>query len=168
MPIEIERKFLVTGNGWRGLGPATLYRQGYLCRDKERTVRVRLAGDTARLTIKGRNTGGVAAEFEYRIPLADAQYMLDNIAEQPIIEKKRHKVPFRGFIWEVDEFLGDNTGLILAEVELRSVDQSFALPDWAGKDVTGDPRYFNSNLVTNPYRQWKDSLQPNAADTPPE
>lgn len=154
MSIEIERKFLLKNHAWRALARGVPYRQGYLCSDLERTVRVRIAGDMAFLTIKGRNTDGSAAEFEYPLPLADAAYMLEHLAQKPLIEKVRYKIPFEGLIWEVDEFAGENAGLILAEVELQSIGQDFAKPDWIGEEVTGDSRYFNANLVKNPYKNW--------------
>ena len=154
MGREIERKFLAKGEAWRGLAPGVLYRQGYLCGVKERTVRVRVAGDKAFLTIKGLTVGATRAEYEYEIPVSDAQAMLDDLAEKPLIEKIRHKIPYAGLIWEVDEFLGENAGLIVAEVELADEKQIFSKPDWAGEEVTDDPRYFNSNLARHPFRQW--------------
>ena len=154
MGKEIERKFLAKGEAWRGLVPGVLYRQGYLCSAKEHTVRVRVAGKKAFLTIKGLTVGATRAEYEYEIPVADAQAMLDGLAEKPLIEKIRHKIPYSGLIWEVDEFLGDNAGLIVAEVELGSEEQTFVKPAWVGKEVSDDPRYFNSNLARHPFRQW--------------
>ena len=154
MGREIERKFLVKGEAWRGQAPGVLYRQGYLCGAKERTVRVRVAGEKAFLTIKGLTVGAARAEYEYEIPVSDGQAMLDDLAEKPLIEKIRYKIPYEGLTWEVDEFLGDNAGLIVAEVELDSEDQTFVKPDWIGEEVSDDPRYFNSNLVRHPFRQW--------------
>lgn len=144
MGIEIERKFLVTGDGWRG-GQATPYSQGYLNRDKHRTVRVRLAGERGYLTVKGITTGCSRAEFEYEIPVADARQLLA-LCEPPLIEKLRHVVDFHGNRWEVDEFLGELAGLVLAEIELTASDQPFDRPGWLGKEVTGDERYYNANL----------------------
>ncbi|MBF0136171.1 MAG: CYTH domain-containing protein [Magnetococcales bacterium] len=155
MGLEIERKFLVRGDAWRSLGKGTLYRQGFLSTDRERVVRVRLAGDVATLTIKGPNQGLVRPEFEYVIPLEDARFMLDALCIRPLIEKIRHGVPAGDLLWEVDEFLGDNLGLILAEVELTTADQVIDLPAWIGQEVSGDPRYFNSNLILNPYCRWQ-------------
>jgi CYTH domain-containing protein len=154
MPFEIERKFLVTGDEWRQ-GKGTRLCQGYLNRDSERTVRVRLAGDNAFLTIKGLKKGAKCAEYEYEIPLEHAEEML-RLCDGPIIEKNRYTVSFSGLLWEVDEFCGENKGLILAEVELKSPDQVFERPLWLGREVTGDPRYFNSNLSICPYRTWMD------------
>lgn len=155
MGKEIERKFLLVGDEWKKLAKGTHYRQGYLNSVKERTVRIRTIDDAAFLTIKGITVGATRVEYEYPIPHADCTAMLDNLAERPIIEKRRYKIPFGGFTWEVDEFLGENDGLVVAEVELESEDQAFEKPSWVGAEVTGDPRYFNSNLVKNPYSTWK-------------
>jgi adenylate cyclase len=154
MGTEIERKFLVQGTGWRQ-GAATRYSQGYLNRDKERTVRVRIAGEKALLTIKGVSRGASRAEFEYEIPVADAEQLL-KLSDGPVVEKNRHVIEHAGSKWEVDEFLGDNAGLVVAEIELRSEDQSFTRPSWLGREVTGDIRYFNSSLAGNPYSRWRD------------
>lgn len=154
MGREIERKFLVSSNAWRQ-GEGHLYRQGYLSLVKEHTVRVRLVEDTATLTIKGETEGATRLEFEYQIPPDEARHMLDQLCEKPIIEKKRHLVEYQGRIWEVDEFFGDNAGLILAELELESEEQSFPRPPWLGAEVTDDPRYYNANLVEAPYTTWE-------------
>jgi adenylate cyclase len=154
MGKEIERKFLVSGDAWRLLAKGTSYRQGYLNSAKERTVRIRTIDDKAFLTIKGLTAGATRSEYEYEIPLADCNTMLDALAEKPIIEKKRYEVPFEGLTWEIDEFFGDNTGLIVAEVELKSEGQTFRKPEWVGKEVTADPCYFNSNLIKHPYSKW--------------
>jgi CYTH domain-containing protein len=154
MGIEIERKYLTASDGWRGLAEGIEYRQGYLSVIKERTVRVRTVGDRGYLTIKGISTGASRAEYEYEIPVGDTHEMLDELCEHPLIEKRRHRIPYGDLIWEVDEFLGDNQGLVVAEVELTSEDQLIELPDWIGEEVTGDPRYFNSNLVARPYSTW--------------
>lgn len=154
MAKEIERKFLVKGEAWRAMAQGTMYRQGYLNSVKERTVRVRTVGDKAFLTIKGITVGATRAEYEYPIPFDDCNAMLDTLAEKPIIEKKRYKIPQGEFTWEVDEFFGENQGLIVAEIELQSEDQKFDKPDWIGEEVTGDPRYFNSNLIKHPFTKW--------------
>ncbi len=154
MAKEIERKFLVNGDDWRKLADGVAYRQGYLSTVKERTVRVRTIGDDGYLTIKGVTVGATRSEFEYPIPAGDANEMLDELCEKPIIEKNRYKIPLGGVTWEVDEFLGVNDGLIVAEVELRTEDQSFPKPDWIGDEVTGDPRYFNANLIARPFSTW--------------
>jgi len=154
MAQEIERKFLITGQAWRELATGTAYRQGYLSTVKERTVRVRTIDDKGFLTIKGITVGATRAEYEYEIPASEANEMLDDLCEQPIIEKNRYKVPLDDLIWEIDEFNGVNAGLIVAEVELESEDQEFTKPEWIGEEVSNDPRYFNSNLIANPYTTW--------------
>lgn len=154
MAKEIERKFLINGDSWRRLAKGTAYRQGYLSTVKERTVRVRTIDDKGYLTIKGITTGATRVEYEYEIPAGDANEMLDDLCEQPIIEKTRYKIPFAGLTWEVDEFGGVNEGLIVAEVELESEGQTFEKPDWVGEEIANDPRYFNSNLIAHPYTKW--------------
>ena len=153
MGKEIERKYLVKGEVWKDLGEGVLYRQGYLNSQKERVVRARTMGPKAALTIKGITVGATRLEFEYDIPMDDCNQLLD-LCEQPIIEKTRYKIPYGGLIWEVDEFHGVNDGLVVAECELESEDQSIDKPDWIGDEVTGDPRYFNSNLIANPFTTW--------------
>jgi adenylate cyclase len=154
MPKEIERKFLAANDGWRGLVEGVRLCQGYLSTDSACAVRVRIAGDKARVGIKGSNTGAARLEFEYPVPLEDARLMLEKLAKRPLIEKTRYAVPFAGLIWEVDEFHGDNQGLIVIEVELEDEAQAFVKPHWAGREVTGDPRYYNSNLVAGPFKDW--------------
>jgi adenylate cyclase len=155
MGIEIERKFLIKNNNWRsGNEPHTLYRQGYISIGSESVVRVRIVGQTGTLTVKGKSDGAQRKEFEYEIPLSDANELLNEICLKPIIEKYRYKIDYDKLIWEVDEFIGDNSGLILAEVELQDVHQDVALPDWVGEEVTEDQKYYNSNLVKNPYKNW--------------
>ena len=154
MAKEIERKFLVIGEAWRALAAGTAYRQGYLSTVKERTVRVRTIDASGFLTIKGISVGATRVEYEYEIPAADANEMLDDLCEKPIIEKNRYKIPFAGMTWEVDEFFGVNNGLIVAEIELTDEAQAFEKPDWIGDEVTGDPRYFNSNLIAKPFTTW--------------
>lgn len=154
MAKEIERKFLVKDNSWRALAPGTKYRQGYLNSAKERIVRVRTINDKGYLTIKGITSGATRAEYEYEIPVTEAEAMLDELCEKPLIEKNRYKIDYEKLIWEVDEFFGENQGLIVAEVELESEDQDYEKPGWIGDEVTGDPKYFNSNLIINPYLKW--------------
>jgi adenylate cyclase len=154
MAQEIERKFRVTGSGYRGQGKARRYRQAYLSTDKARTVRVRVVEDRAWLTIKGLTQGVTRAEFEYEIPLADALMLLESICHQPVIDKTRHVIHHGQHVWEVDEFHGVNDGLVVAEIELASEDEAFEKPDWLGEEVSGDPRYFNANLIAHPYREW--------------
>jgi CYTH domain-containing protein len=156
MGIEIERKFLIATEDWRGLAQGLDYRQGYLSTAKERTVRVRTIGAQGFLTIKGISIGATRTEFEYEIPVDDAHELLDELCLRPLIEKRRHRVPFGGLIWEIDEFFGENHGLIVAEVELTSEDQDVDLPPWIGEEVTGDPRFFNSSLVERPFSTWND------------
>jgi len=146
MAIEIERKFLVSSDEWRtrpdgSVTPGTLFCQGYIPTEGLTTVRVRIEGEQARLTIKGKNEGLARTEFEYPIPLADARQMLDNLCARPLIEKTRYCYEYAGLVWEIDVFAGDNAGLVVAEVELASVEQSVALPDWVGQEVSQDPRY---------------------------
>lgn len=154
MAKEIERKFLVNGLEWKNLAKGTEYRQGYLSTVKERTVRVRTIDSAGYLTIKGISTGATRLEFEYEISVADAHEMLDKLCEKPLIEKKRYKIEHGGLIWEVDEFFGENNGLVVAEVELENENQEISKPEWIGKEVTNDPRYFNSNLTKTPYTKW--------------
>lgn len=159
MGIEIERKFLLSADTWKELAQGTYYRQGYLNSQKERTVRVRTIGDTGFLTIKGISVGATRMEYEYEIPVEDARVLLSELCEKPLIEKKRYKIEFAGFIWEVDEFFGENEGLIVAEIELESEDQQFEKPEWVGKEVSDDPRYFNSSLIKNPFSSWEKQKQ---------
>ncbi|HEU4372478.1 MAG TPA: CYTH domain-containing protein [Telluria sp.] len=153
MGVEIERKFLTAGDGWRALGEPLLLRQGYLSSDPARVVRVRVEGDRAFMTIKGKSAGATRGEWEYPIPLADANELLA-LCEQPLVEKQRRRIEFAGNVWEVDEFLGANQGLVVAEIELAAEDQPFDKPDWIGAEVTHDKRYFNSNLARHPYSRW--------------
>ncbi len=154
MGVEIERKFLVRDTSVLGTSPGVPYRQGYLSTDVDRTVRVRRAGEHAYVTIKGRTRGATRAEFEYEIPLDDVDALL-GLCLAPIIEKVRHRVPHAGLVWEVDVFGGANDGLVVAEVELPSEDTVVELPSWVGAEVTGDARYYNANLIANPYRDWR-------------
>ncbi len=154
MGIEIERKFLVVGDAWRQ-APATAFVQGYLNRDKLRTVRVRIVEDAAWLTVKGASAGATRAEFEYAIPLADARELLA-LCDGPLVRKRRRVVVHAGATWEIDEFEGDNAGLVVAEIELGSEDEAFEPPPWLGAEVTHDPRYFNSNLAASPCSTWSD------------
>ena len=154
MGVEIERKFLVASNAWRERAEATRYRQGFLSTEPERTVRVRVAGLRGSITVKGKNVGARRAEYEYEIPLADAERMLDTLCRRPLIEKTRYTLTAAPHTWEIDVFEGDNAGLVVAEIELGSEDEPFDKPSWLGAEVTDDPRYFNSNLVANPYGKW--------------
>lgn len=154
MAIEIEKKFLLTylPPGLEPLG--TPICQGYMINKKNRTVRIRISGTLAFLTIKGATCHASRKEFEYPIPQQDARQMLDLFCKKPFIEKTRYQVHHKGFEWVIDRFSGDNQGLVVAEIELDAVDQPFEKPDWVGKEVTCDPRYFNSNLIETPYSTW--------------
>ena len=154
MGKEIERKFLLANDSWRGQVHGKRYRQGYLSTLKERTVRIRTAGDHGYITVKGISVGASRLEYEYEIPLADANEMLDKLCERPLVEKTRYRIPQGDIAWEIDEFEGENRGLITAEVELKDEDQKVSFPGWLGKEVTGDPRYFNANLVAKPFTSW--------------
>jgi adenylate cyclase len=153
MGQEIERKFLVQGASWQS-GNGTSIRQGYIHNEIDGTVRVRTKGKRAYLTIKGGTTGITRLEFEYEIPLEEADQMLNELCQKPLIEKIRYEVNVGGSKWEIDEFLGENAGLVVAEIELEDEDQEFLKPDWLGKEVSDDLRYQNANLVKHPYSQW--------------
>jgi CYTH domain-containing protein len=155
MPQEIEHKYLVRIDVWKPPESGVLYRQGYLSSAKERVVRVRIAGEQAFLTIKGQAHGITRLEFEYAIPKVDAATMLDLLCERPLIEKTRYRQPFAARTWEIDVFHGDNAGLVVAELEVADESDQFELPPWLGREVSGDARYFNSILVTNPFKNWR-------------
>ncbi|WP_369939561.1 CYTH domain-containing protein [Xanthomonas medicagonis] len=161
MAIEIERKFLVTGDGWRAAAHAvTPMAQGYINDQaalvsgaQKASVRVRIQGEEAFLNLKSRELGHTRQEFEYPIPLDDARALLA-LCVGGLIDKRRHLVRHQGHLWEVDEFLGDNAGLVVAEIELDSADEAFATPDWLGAEVTDDPRYYNVALASHPFSKW--------------
>lgn len=155
MAKEIERKFLVTSDSWRSDAVGKPYCQGYIATAVPgQSVRVRIAGDQGYLTIKGPADGLSRAEFEYPIPVADAKEMLDTLCVRPLIEKIRYRLPLGEVVWEIDEFKGENAGLIVAEVELASESQSVVLPEWTGVEVSGQAKYYNASLVGNPYSKW--------------
>ena len=155
MAQEIERKFLVVDDSWRSLATATPYCQGYIATAKVgQSVRVRIAGDSGYLTVKGPDQGLTRAEFEYVIPVDDARQMLETLCLKPLIEKIRYHLTLGSVVWEIDEFTGENAGLIVAEVELASEDQPFEKPKWLGKEVSGEAQYYNASLVKNPYSHW--------------
>ncbi len=154
MTKEIERKFLLKNDAWRESAVGTVFRQGYLPTRDECVVRVRIAGDKAYLTIKGRNIGISRLEYEYTIPVAEADTLLIELCEKPIIEKTRYIVDYKGGLWEIDVFTGENEGLILAEIELETENQQIQIPEWIGEEVSEDPKYYNSNLVKRPYCMW--------------
>lgn len=155
MGKEIERKFLIKYSEWNELQKTSgkHLRQGYLLSDPEKTIRVRTADEHAWITIKGKSVGATRLEYEYEIPLQDGIELLSNFAESPL-EKVRHEIINQSKTWEVDVFLGDNAGLIVAEIELESEDEGIDLPNWVGEEVTGDIRYYNSNLIKNPFKTW--------------
>ncbi|MBK7541538.1 MAG: CYTH domain-containing protein [Candidatus Competibacteraceae bacterium] len=155
MGIEIERKFLIRNDGWRQqVERSARMRQGYLTSDARCSVRVRLADGQGFLNIKSGTLGIQRSEYEYPIPATEAEEILDALCEKPLLEKTRHFVRHGQHLWEIDEFAGDNAGLIVAEVELRRPDEPFARPDWLGEDVSHDIRYYNSQLARRPYTTW--------------
>ena len=164
MPIEIERKFLVTGDAWRAAAHDVVpMAQGYLndlatvdSGAMRTSVRVRIAGDDAFLNLKSRELGHTRQEFDYPIPVADARALLA-LCVGGVIDKRRHYVNHAGHLWEVDEFLGDNAGLVVAEIELDSANEHFAMPQWAGREATDAPRYYNLALASRPYSQWSEA-----------
>lgn len=155
MGKEIERKYKVKDGSYKKFSSGELYRQGFLSTDPQRVVRVRVANNKGFLTVKSANIGAERSEFEYVIPVDEANEMLDKLCVKPLIEKYRYTLQFEGLTWVVDEFTGENEGLVLAEIELQYNGQDFKLPDWIGQEVTGDMRYYNSNLVKEPYKNWK-------------
>lgn len=158
MALEIEHKFLVLCEAWREqVSHSEVFRQGYLSNNPQASVRVRIAGDQATLNIKGMTIGTQRPEYEYVIPVAEAAEMLEQLCEPPIIEKTRHFIRYAGKTWEIDEFAGDNEGLIVAEVELNSVGECFERPLWAGEDVSGIERYYNVSLLKHPFCQWSEA-----------
>jgi len=157
MHEEIERKFLVKNDGWKGKAKPVLFRQGYLARAVDRVVRVRLAGDIGTLTVKVKTGKITRLEYEYTIPIEDAVSLLHSLSPSEIIEKNRHTFDECGHTWEVDEFLGVNSGLIVAEVELKSENEHIDFPPWLGEEVSKISRYFNVQLTKQPYETWKSS-----------
>lgn len=155
MGIEIERKFLLRNDDWRAQADAgTAFCQGYLSESGPGSVRVRIEGQQANLNIKSATLDMSRLEYEYPIPLEDAQHMLQHVCIRPVIEKTRYYVQFSGKLWEIDVFLGDNKGLVVAEIELDHVDEAFELPPWIGEEVTQDTRYYNVCLVKHPFKDW--------------
>lgn len=156
MPIEIERKFLVKKDIWAAFEKpeGEFYRQGYLVSHPEKTIRARLTANSAFLTIKGKSYGAARTEYEYEIPPAEAKELLDDFAESEL-SKTRYKVLFAGKMWEIDDFHGENEGLLMAEIELNTEDEHFEIPEWAGDEVTGLSQYYNSSLTLHPFTKWK-------------
>lgn len=157
MPLEIERKYRVIGDGWRdAVSDSSRLRQGYLNEPGRCSIRVRVADDYAELNIKAAVVGAARAEYEYRIPVDEAESMLDDFCAHPPIEKVRHRVMHAGHMWEVDEFHGANGGLVIAEIELNAADEAFEIPPWLGREVTDERRFYNHALANNPFNQWED------------
>jgi CYTH domain-containing protein len=154
MAREIERRFLVKNMSFKEKSTGILYRQGYLSTDPKAAIRVRTIGSKAFLTIKSTHNGISRLEYEYEIPLKDADEILLDLCKKPIIKKYRYTLCYEGFTWEIDEFMDDNEGLIIAEIELQNEEEQFPKPDFIGKEVTYDFRYLNSNLVNHPYKMW--------------
>lgn len=155
MPLEIEKKFLLANGSWRNeVSRSQSISQGYLSREPACTVRVRVSGEQAWLTVKGPSMGASRLEYEYAVPPEDARRMLSELANRPLVEKTRHYIPMGELTWEIDEFHGDNEGLLVAELELPAEDAPFDHPAWLGREVTGIKRYYNSHLVHAPYSTW--------------
>lgn len=156
MGKEIERKYLVKNSLYKLQSTVTYIQQGYITTQKDKVVRVRVKDNNGYITIKGENNGAVRLEYEYPIPVNEAKEIITKLCQKPIIEKNRYnyKSP-DGHLWEIDEFLGDNEGLIVAEIELLSELEQYEIPEWIGEEVTSDPKYYNSNLLQNPYKNWK-------------
>ena len=154
MAREIERKFLVRDKRYRQMAEPVSYRQGYLSTARERIVRVRIRGKRAYLTVKGATNGITRSEYEYEIPPADAEHILEQLCKKPIIEKDRYEIECDDMVWQVDEFHGPNEGLVVAEVHLDREDQKITMPEWIDKEVSHEPKYFSSSLVQKPYSRW--------------
>ena len=158
MAIEIEHKFLLANNAWRKhVDRSVKYRQGYLSSQPTSSIRVRISDDHAWLNIKTATIGTHRHEYEYEIPMTDANEILNNLCRKPLIEKTRHFVTDDAHLWEIDEFEGDNQGLIVAEIELDETGQSFSKPPWLGLEITADLRYYNNNLAIHPYSEWREN-----------
>ncbi len=157
MGIEVERKFLLRDSSWReAADPGTRYMQGYIIGGKQASVRVRIEGGQAFLNIKGATLGVTRLEYEYPIPMEDAESLLTELCEKPLIDKHRYHVQYGGHTWEIDVFDGENAGLVVAEIELSDEHETFARPAWLGREVSGDSRYYNVSLVRTPYKDWRD------------
>ena len=154
MAKEIERKFLIDLNELGSLNNGIVIKQGYISTTSKTVVRIRVAGKHAFLTLKGENKGVIRTEFEYEIPIEDANEIISELCNGPIVEKIRYLIPYSGHTWEVDIFHGENDGLVVAEIELSSEDQGFERPPWVTTEVSGDPRYYNSSLLDNPFKSW--------------
>ncbi len=155
MGVEIERKYLVEIDKFIKPDEGQIIKQAFLNSEKERVVRVRISGSDAFLTIKGISRGMSRNEYEYSIPLRDAEELIEDLCEKPVIEKTRYRLEYKNHIWDIDIFAGDNDGLVMAEIELQSEGEEFELPEWVGEEVTKDERYYNSNLTRKPYKKWE-------------
>ena len=157
MALEVEHKFLLANEDWRHeVQHSELFRQGYLSSQPTSSIRVRICEGRAWLNIKSATIGTHRLEFEYEIPITDAQEILSSLCNKPLIEKTRHYVQHGNDLWEIDEFEGANQGLIVAEIELEEIGRSFEKPSWLGLEVTDDLRYYNNNLAVHPYSEWRD------------
>ncbi len=157
MAIEIEHKFLLANEKWRNhISRSATMRQGYLTSNSNSSVRVRISGEKAWLNIKSATAGNQRHEYEYEIPAHDADEIMNTLCRKPLIEKVRHYVVHDNHTWEIDAFSGENEGLIVAELELSKQNEEFTIPDWIGKEVTDDLRYYNNNLSKHPYHTWKE------------
>lgn len=159
MAQEIERKYLINHKEWQKLEKpkGQFFRQGYILTDPNKTIRVRQTEEKAFLTIKGLSVGATRPEYEYEIPMNDAKELLDNFCVSEL-SKIRYEIEHDSKIWEIDEFLGDNNGLIVAEIELKSEDEKYTIPVWVDREVTDESEYYNSKLTINPYKNWKINL----------
>ena len=158
MALEIEHKFLLANDDWRNeVKKSVYYKQGYLSSSPLSSVRIRISDTQAWLNIKSATIGSYRQEFEYEIPLADANTILDELCLKPLIEKTRYFIEHDAHLWEIDEFTGENTGLIVAEIELTEIGEAFTRPHWLGKEVTYDSRYYNNCLTKNPYKNWQNN-----------
>jgi adenylate cyclase len=156
MPVEVERKFLVRNDSWKRPSlSGTPFRQGYPFAEKHRSVRIRIEGNAAFLTLKSPLSGISRREYQYEVPLKDAEEILEAFCDLPAVEKIRYRIEHGGHSWEIDEFQGDNEGLVIAEVNLQSEDEPFDLPGWAGTEVTKDEKYLNASLYLKPFRTWE-------------
>lgn len=158
MAIEVEHKFLINNDSWRQqISHSARYSQGYLSSQPTSSIRVRISDTKAWLNIKSATRGTHRREYEYEIPLTDADEILHELCVKPFIEKIRHFILYEGYTWEIDEFLGDNAGLIVAEIELSEIGEAFPKPEWLGREVTHELRYYNNNLTLYPYSKWQDN-----------
>lgn len=157
MALEVEHKFLLANDNWRQtVHRSEIFRQGYLTSQATSSIRIRICEQRAWLNIKSATIGTHRLEFEYEIPIGDARQIMSELCNKPLIEKTRHYVRHDGDLWEIDEFEGENRGLIVAEIELDAVGQAFAKPAWLGREVTDDLRYYNNNLARHPYSEWRE------------